>query len=408
MHKKAHKQYYPSPSVTLAALDVGAEKTACVIADIKFAQDGMADIYISGLAHFATKGMRDGVIEDATAFYDTIGKTIIAAEKMAGKKNAIKSVYAGFSPQSISRKIIRQNLPMKKAEKMRIDYKNVEQLTHHAIASLAGADQYIMHAIPVKYMLDDHRDTDNPIGEYVHKLTLFMHGILVPQREAGAMLKAIETGGQLRCDRLVLSSFASALAVSTVAERQETILVIDMGAATTAISLFYKDALVYTRIIREGGMHITAKIAEKLGVSYADAEKIKKRDDIADKDVLNYLIREQLTLLFNDILHGLEQDPCRPLAMKASIILTGGGAQITSVFSVAETIFLRPVELRDARHVIKSRSDMTSEDINTLISPSFSSAIGVLVYYAEQWRTQMKEQSFIRSLWRGLFRRLTF
>ena len=67
-------------SGVIAALDIGTSKIACLIAE----HDGTTGPIVKGIGQHASEGMRQGEVVDIEALSSAVGKTVEAAENMAG------------------------------------------------------------------------------------------------------------------------------------------------------------------------------------------------------------------------------------------------------------------------------------------------------------------------------------
>jgi type IV pilus assembly protein PilM len=74
---------------------------------------------------------------------------------------------------------------------------------------------------------------------------------------------------------LIFETTSESLARALIKDNEGTVLIIDMGAKTTGFSLFDEKNLILSNSISTGGEKLTELISEKLGLSKAEAEKLK-------------------------------------------------------------------------------------------------------------------------------------
>ena len=58
-------------------------------------------------------------------------------------------------------------------------------------------------------------------------------------------------------------------------ERDLGAIIIDIGASLTSIGIYLKDSLIYSSVVKIGGIHITSDLVKGLGTESEEAEKLK-------------------------------------------------------------------------------------------------------------------------------------
>lgn len=220
-------------------------------------------------------------------------------------------------------------------------------------------------------------------------------------------------------DSVVFNGYASGLAVLSDTEKELGIVLVDMGAGTTDISIYVEGSVAYSSVLPIGARHITNDLAIGLRVSLESAEKIKlflsnnrpprrtikpdediqsnkdaraaaaKADEVdlsflhlpeevhkvSQKTLIDGIIRPRLNELFTMV--GLEikksgfggQTP-------AGIVITGGGAQTVGVIDAAKRMLAMPVRVG----IPAGLKGIVDEVENTC----YSTAVGLLWYGSKQ------------------------
>ena len=75
----------------------------------------------------------------------------------------------------------------------------------------------------------------------------------------------------------MLEPLASALAVLTEDEKELGVALVEMGAGTTDLAVFHEGKIRHLGTIAFGGNNVTSDIVHGLGVTQADAERLKER-----------------------------------------------------------------------------------------------------------------------------------
>ncbi|HEX3029011.1 MAG TPA: cell division FtsA domain-containing protein, partial [Clostridia bacterium] len=151
------------------------------------------------------------------------------------------------------------------------------------------------------------------------------------------------------------------------------VLMIDVGAGVTDVSVFRKNNLVFYDSIPVGGDHITNDISIGLKVSFGEAEKIKKQYNLAltsliknDQDIsindTNRVNKKSIKVseaveiiearvyemfsLCKEMLQNAEID----MNLSAGTVLTGGGiSRLDGCIQLAGEIFELPVRIAENR-----------------------------------------------------------
>ena len=91
---------------------------------------------------------------------------------------------------------------------------------------------------------------------------------------------ALMEEAELRCEAMDISSLAfyNALRFKKPSQEAEVVALINIGAATTDISIHRDGVLEFTRSAPVAGNDLTEAIQTKLGVSFSEAEKLKKEE----------------------------------------------------------------------------------------------------------------------------------
>jgi len=158
----------------------------------------------------------------------------------------------------------------------------------------------------------------------------------------------------------------------------EPVMLIDMGTSATKIYVVEHGVVHGSHRVDQGGENITRTLADNLGVDFAQAEKIKRREgldgDGDDADAVRESGRNILDHVFGraqDIVTSYQEDN-NTVVQEA--VLTGGGAVLSGAVPVANEII--GVETRRADPFSKLKTPKFLSDTLTDIGPEFAVAIG--------------------------------
>ena len=270
--------------------------------------------------------------------------TNIVKKLTAQLKTEITQVYVGIGGQSIRsvRNIISRDLPAD------------TQVTQDMVIELMDAnrnmqypDQEILDVAVQEYKVDSQYQTD-PVGIQCSRLEGNFLNIL--QRKA--FYKSLNTcfeNAEIGIAELYLAPLALADSVLTESERRSGCVLVDIGADTTTVSVYYKNILRHLAVIPLGSNNITKDIAS-LQMEEQDAEKMKLKygcaytdnNDIdnnmkysidADRQVESRkfieIVEGRLEEIIENVWYQIPNDYCDKLL--GGIILTGGGSNMKDI-----------------------------------------------------------------------------
>ena len=116
----------------------------------------------------------------------------------------------------------------------------------------------------------------DPIGMIGTRLETEMYLVTIGSSPAINLRKSVERAGY-KVRELVLEPLASALAVLTEDEKELGVALVEMGAGTTDLAVFHEGKIRHLGTIAFGGNNVTSDIVHGLGVTQADAERLKER-----------------------------------------------------------------------------------------------------------------------------------
>lgn len=337
---------------TIAALDVGSSKVACLIGEHGDGSDAM--VRISGFGHQLSEGLNAGQVTDMRAAEDSIRAAVHAAERMAGME--VRSVVIGLSANRLHSQICQAEVPLNGHA---VTEEHMTAALRHALESFWSEEAEILHAIPIAYEIDDSYGITEPRGMFGETLRVSMHLMSAPASAVRNLLSCIENC-HLQCEKLVVTPFASALSTLVQDELDLGVLQVDMGGGTTSASIFYEGEPLFTAVVPIGGRHITSDIAHGLNVSVATAERIKtlygsalatpvgEREQFevpvlggdhqtVPRSELTKIIRPRLEETFEMVMKKVDASGLGHLAGRR-VVLTGGASQLNGAPELAQTI----------------------------------------------------------------------
>ncbi len=388
----------------VVGIDIGTSKIVTLIARI----DEALSINVVGVSEVSSAGIKKGQIIDIVEAVVSINNSLEAAERMAGYSvsKIIASVGGAHIESQNSRGVVAVSAPHGE-----ITENDLMRVIDAAKAVSLPSSREIIHILPRNYIVDGHEGVKDPIGMTGVRLEVDTHIISSSTMALRNMEKAFSEVG-VDVEGMVSSGYASSLAVLSDTEKELGVVMVDIGAGTTDISIYIDGSVAYSSVLAIGARHITNDLAIGLRISLESAEKIKlflsntkkalrveadeeegdtkeKKpsdelnlsslhlpEDISkasEKTLVDGIIRPRINEIFAMV--GMEikrsefggQTP-------AGLVVTGGGAKTVGVADVAKRVLAMPVRIgipQDIKGIIDEIQD-----------PAFSTAVGLVAYGA--------------------------
>jgi cell division protein FtsA len=372
----------------VASLDLGTSKTVALLAEI----DSYGDMHIIGVGEVPSKGkgIEKGQITRLDLAVAYILKAMKEAQEMAGVK--LTSVNLGVSSPVLKSQNERDTISVS-PQPVEIDESQIERLLERATTRAKEEGYEIVSAIPRKFILDDQEGVLNPIGLLGSKLTAEVHLIKVSTILLKNVEKAVLSSGLTIANRYP-SILASAEAVLSQEEKEEGVLLLDMGAGLTDFILFVEGSPVLTGTVPMGGNSITKDIAhfmkidmeqaERIKIEHGfvladmvnESEKIKVKPRGEDKEIMvgkrevSEVIQIRLEEIADKILEQINNQGINLSAINAGIVITGGSSKLAGIKEFFERYTDLPVRLGSPMGVIGLRERVQD--------PAYATAVGLL------------------------------
>jgi len=282
--RKSHKS--ENPNDYIVALDIGTEYVKALIAKL---DDDKLNIVGVGRAHQEISDMYAGAIADISGVVRNCEKALADAEDQAGLQ--AKRVVIGIAGElvkgvtnTIRYRRPQPDKPLNPAEMEFIIEKVQERAQIKAQKQIAvetgNADVEIklINSALVSIHIDGYK-VSNPIGFQGHDVAVQIYTAFAPMVHIGALERVAE---ELSLELLAVAAEPFAVSRSvlgTDANSNLTAILADVGGGTTDIAVVNDGGVEGTRMFGIGGRAFTRTIANELGVSYDEAEKLKVNID---------------------------------------------------------------------------------------------------------------------------------
>ena len=336
---------------TVAAIDIGTSKVACAIAHIG-GLDGAISVIGKGTA--VNTGMRKGVVTDIEKTGAAIKAAVDAAERLSGYEIQHATITVSGSHvegMNSSGKVAVANPD----REIRSD--DVDRVLDVCRAIQVPSSRMLLNVLPSSYIVDGQEGIQQPLGMVAYSLEARAHLITAGSTAVQNLEKCVQYAG-IAVDDYVPASLAAAELTLTETERDLGTVLVDIGAETCDIAVFYQNAVVHTAVLPIGGAFITRDVAIGLKTSLAAAEELKtsygtcdlrtvsvsERYTVPDEPGDRYIERADLARIIAarmseifEMIAGVIA-AAGPEVTSAGVVLTGGGAQLEGIEALARAI----------------------------------------------------------------------
>lgn len=155
------------------------------------------------------------------------------------------------------------------------------------------------------------------------------------------------------------------------------VLLIDFGASKTKLSIVEEGVVHVFHVVNRGGNDITKNISSSLGISFAEAEKLKRSvglDQDSNREVAEVvrLSVEYILADTNSVVFAYQKKYNKNIS---KIILTGGGSLTKGLIEKASSNF--HTEIVRSNPFAKTEAPAFLEPILEISGPEFSVAVGL-------------------------------
>jgi cell division protein FtsA len=377
----------------VAGLDIGSARTTAIIAEV-VGEAKRPTIKVLGVGQARTTGIRRGVVSDIEETTRSIRKALQDAERMAGAQ--ITDVYCGIAGEHVRAMTSRGIVAVSNDEIARPD---VDRANEVARAQAIPQDRELLHAIPQEYTVDKDTGIRDPIGMSGTRLEVEMYLVTIGSSPATNLRKSVERAGY-KVRELVLEPLASALAVLTEDEKELGVALVEMGAGTTDLAVFHEGKIRHLGTIAFGGNNVTNDIVHGLGVTQADAERLKEKEGCAYEQLVD---SSEIIKLPSTVAQGDRQIPRELLAhiihqrmdeifdlvqrdvatagfaakLAAGVVITGGAAAMEGAAELASDVFGTGVRVGTPSEQVGGLSDSVD-------ASRFATVVGLAQYGAQR------------------------
>lgn len=301
----------------IVGMDIGTSKVSVVIGEV----NNFNQIEIICNCSRKCSGIKKSKIINEDEVAKSIANVINEAETETGFK--INSSYITIPGKYVT--VVQNSVTKDVKDKYAgISSKDVQLAIMQVKDIEIPENESLIDVVPDRFILDNGKITEDPIGNLSSSFTLKAEIILAEKDYIKKLVSIFKKVG-LDINGLVPVTLAERNLILDVNELNDNVMILDIGAGNTEIGVFEGSSYVYTNTIPLGGDNISNDIALVLNISEEEAEKLKRQYGLALKSFIDN---------DNDILLNTVREENKNKTIKSSELIEIMEARIEEIFSL--------------------------------------------------------------------------
>ena len=263
----------------IVGIDIGTSKVSTVVGEV----NNFNQIEIICSTYAKCSAIKKGKIVNDEDLSTAIAKTIKEAEDISNLK--INSAYTTIPGSYVT--IVQNSIVKEAKDKLAgISIKDVASAIIQVRDIEIPEDKVLVDIVPDKFILEDGKATEDPVGKMSGNFTLTAQ-IILAEKEYVRQITNIFRKAGLEIDGIVPITLAERNLVLDTNELVDNVMLLDIGAGNTDIGVFNGNSFIYTNTINLGGDNITSDISYVLNISPEESDKLKRQYGLALKSFID-------------------------------------------------------------------------------------------------------------------------
>jgi len=263
--------------ILLSAIDIRPDKIICLIGqELEIVNQGkILQLIGSGISMLPIE-CTDPLNLDKEVFLEHLSEAISRSEKESSA--IVNNVYVSIADEVHSAYVdhsveIKDDLIKEDHIKSYFKCDDFKQLY--------SADNMPLHSFPISYRINNSKSISDPIDMRAKSLTTRWHNIISKNQKIKKIHNFFDQL-ELHVKQIVLSNYASSLAVLNDMESSLGAISVDIGKTKTFLSFTLDNQLIYFETIPLGTYNFTKDLSNVLSIDINEAEEIRRKMDKID------------------------------------------------------------------------------------------------------------------------------
>ncbi|MCR4326016.1 MAG: cell division protein FtsA [Patescibacteria group bacterium] len=204
----------------------------------------------------------------------------------------------------------------------------------------------VIHNVPLEYRVDGEKVWGSPLGLQGTKLAVDTLLVTMLSQHHDDLIEAVENAG-VEVEGVMASPMAASLVTLNKAQKTAGVVLANIGAETLSILIFDEDTPVSLKVFPIGSSSITEMLALSFQIPLPEAESLK-RGGVTGSDIPERKMQAILTAQLKEmyaLINAHLKTIGRHRLLPAGIVITGGGAGVTSASEIARLVLQLPAQV---------------------------------------------------------------
>ena len=369
----------------LAGIDVGSSKICTLVAEVTPDDD----LRVLGVGITPSQGVKKGMVDDIQKATEAITSSVERAERSSGSRIMSAHVSVGGNhTTSVNNRGI-STIPGKQRA---ITEEDIDRAMEGAKSLSLPTNREVLHNISRFFIVDGQEHVSDPVGMFGQRLDMDTHIVTGSVTAIQNLTQCVEGAG-VQIEELVFAPLAASEAVLEDEEKEQGVILADIGGGTTNIAVFVDGTVFHTCVLPVGGYHLTHDLVAGLRAPFSQVEELKVTDGSAlpsqidaeetveleafggqrmkevprrrVAEILQARVEEILEMIYIDVKRAGFDD-----MVAAGLVLSGGTAGLPGICELSEMVLRLPVRAGVPRG-IHGLSD-------SLNHPAYATSVGLL------------------------------
>lgn len=311
-------------------------------------------IEIKGISKVSSRGIKRGVVFNIDEAASSLNELIRDMQQQIQEE--ITSVAVTFAGQYIKTEIYSGSRFT--SEEGIVTNFDVNELYNEAKNTKVEQDYSIIHIVPQYYIIDNDIKEVNPVGIVGRKIEARYKLFVIPEVNLVNLQRVFDQAG-ITIENITLSPVAIAETTLSDDEKEIGAIMLDIGAGTTKLAVYFENVLVHIAVIPFGGNVITRDIKEGCSILLKWAEQLKIKygealGDLADeqkvvtipgnngwepKEItfksLAFIIQARLEEIIDNVNYQIGKSEIED-QLGSGIVISGGTANLNNIVSMVK------------------------------------------------------------------------
>ncbi len=378
----------------MIGLDVGTSHVIAIAASM----NAKGKLEILGYGRSESFGIENGVVLNIDQCMHSIVNAIDNCK--AGNSDLdVHDVYLCIGDNHI-KAINTRGEKVRKNPEMEISALELEMLISEQYKSYIPENEQVISIIPYHFTINGKLISLDPVGMSGMKLGASFH-LLTADKNAVRNLERSVVKAGLNIKKYFVKPLVVAEGLIDYEDKEAGVAVVDIGGSTTGITVFHDGVLKHVTVVPIGGNNITNDIRLGLGLLRSQAEQLKVIYGMAvsthtdpnatitvpgsrgmqAKEILlkslAVIIEEAMQEILDYVVCYLKQKNIAH-ELHAGIILTGGGAQLKNIKSLAERMTGMSIRIANINEFLEEN------ELSRVLNNSCSACLGLLLQVGKE------------------------